>query len=286
MSVPAESLAFVQFIHPGKEHGPGSSSEHRAWNMGPHRRKFMLTNGAYVIDGRPREARVAFWGEWEPPSRVVREYATEGDLPRFVHEPLIEHPESYQGRQNTDPYVFGSWFIYTGCQQHTNKGETETQLRRLKRGSVILFGSCLARSRFVIDTVFVVADFFDHCSGDYRSVLRDAVTDPYWTVTLGPWYQDSKAAGTRSFRLYRGATPEHPIDGMFSFAPCLPDKGSDPRFERPEVQLPHVITPHLTQGKRVTKLSRVEEAVSLWNGVVKQVARRGLALGVRFDAPA
>jgi hypothetical protein len=45
--------------------------------------------------------------------------------------------------------------------------------RTPSRGSVILFGSCLHKSNFVLDTVFVVADHIDHTKRDYRDHLRD-----------------------------------------------------------------------------------------------------------------
>ena len=52
-----------------------------------------------------------------------------------------------------DPFVFGPQFHYTGCMQH--REGRPTQLRHLRAGSVVLFGSCTGRSSFVLDTVFV-----------------------------------------------------------------------------------------------------------------------------------
>lgn len=72
-----------------------------------------------------------------------------------------------------------------------------------------------------------------------------------------------------SFRLYQGATPNDPVEDMFSFVPCVPAEGDfDARFARPEIRLPGVITAHLRPGKKITKLARVEEAPSLWSHVV------------------
>lgn len=282
--MPVEALAFVQFIHPGREHGPDAGGDVKSWNRGPHRRKFLLANGTYLLDGERQQGRIAFWGEWEPPSRVIARYPASGDLPRFVHEPFLERPESFRGLQNTDPYVFGDRFLYTGCQQHTNRGRTETQLRRLTRGSVILFGSCRDLSRFVVDTVFVVAGHVDHSFRDHADVLRAVVDDLYRTVTLGPWY----AEGDRgmSFRLYLGATQDDPVEGMFSFVPCVPAGGDvDPRFPRPEIRLPGPITSHLRQGKRITKLTQVDEVLPLWTEVVRQIERQDLGLATKLDAP-
>lgn len=281
--MPADALAFVQFIHPGHEHAP-DAGDIKSWNRGPHRRKFLLSDGTYLLDSERRAGRVAFWGEWEPPSRVIARYPADGDLPRFVHEPIFEHPESFRGLQNTDPYVFGDRFLYTGCQQHTNRGATETQLRRLTRGSVILFGSCRDLSRFVVDTVFVVADSVDHSFRVHQEVLRDVVADHYRTVTLGPWYAEGGDA--MSFRLYLGATPSDPVEGMFSFVPCVAAESTkDPRFPRPELRLPGSITPHLRQGKKITRLARLQDAATLWRRTVEQLSHQDLALATRVDPP-
>ena len=59
---------------------------------------------------------------------------------------------------------FGERFHYTGCLQHTRLGPT--QLRSLAPGSLVLFGSCRGKSRFAVDTVFVVSDHVDHSARD------------------------------------------------------------------------------------------------------------------------
>lgn len=83
--------------------------------------------------------------------------------------------------------MFGEQFHYTGCLQHTSKGET--QLRHLDPGSLILFGSCKDRARFVLDTVFVVAARrIGHSRQDHRRTLTDAVSSTYWQVTVEFWY--------------------------------------------------------------------------------------------------
>jgi len=102
--------------------------------------------------------------------------------------------------------------------------------------------------------------------------LRGVVADHYWTVTLRPW--QAEGSGATSFRLYLGATPEDPVEGMFSFVPCLPAEGaSDLRFPRSEVQLPGVITSHLRQGKKTTKLAEPHDAATIWSQVAEQVDR-------------
>ncbi|MGC2450497.1 MAG: hypothetical protein WA477_22795, partial [Candidatus Sulfotelmatobacter sp.] len=113
--------------------------------------------------------------------------------PRFIYEPYYIVPKSYSGLQNTDPFVFGQQFHYTGCQQRTTKGAT--QLRCLSKGSVILFGSCEDRSAFVLDTVFVVDRWVDHDRANYRTVLAEAVSQEYKEVTISAWYQEPLVEG-------------------------------------------------------------------------------------------
>jgi hypothetical protein len=111
-----------------------------------------------------------------------------------VKEPLLERPTSFRGLQSTDPYVFGDRFLYTGYQQHTNGGARETQLRRPRRGSVILFGSCRDLARLVVDTVFVVAG---------TSTIRSAITRTScarsWTTNTerSPWAPGMRRATMR-----------------------------------------------------------------------------------------
>ena len=40
----------VQFIHPGGEHRP-DNHDHKDWNAGPHRRKFLISPGRYIAEG-------------------------------------------------------------------------------------------------------------------------------------------------------------------------------------------------------------------------------------------
>jgi hypothetical protein len=133
-------------------------------------------------------------------------------------------------------------------------------------------------------TVFVVAGHVDHSFRDRHDVIRGVVDDEYRAATLGPWYAEGDSE--MSVRLYLGATPVNPVQGMFSFVPCVPVEGDDARFARPEIRLPDVITPHLRQGKKNTKLHRPEEAFSLWTDVRAQVERTDLGLAATLITPA
>lgn len=284
-----EQRCFVQFIHPGGEHGMDRTGL-KGWNRSArHKRKFLKTRGRYLRNTRPgarsRPGEIVFWGEWEPDSEVQEINHREQGGPRFLHSPFYAPPLLDGSEQNTDPFVFGPQFLYTGCQQHV--GDRETQLRRLEPGSLILFGSCRDRSRFALDTVFVVRRHIDHCKGDYRDVLRGKVPDTYRAVTIEPWYAGDVTAD-RSHRLYFGATPNQRVGGMFSFFPCRPHDSGSPGFARPEIKIPNRtdrINPRLIQGKKLTRDLNISELRELWHEVVGQVLREKHSLGVHAVMP-
>lgn len=276
-----EQLCFVQFLHPGGEHGvdvPGL----KHWNRDLHKRKFIRGRGQMIDDeGRPQDAELVLWGEWEPPSRVHAIDQPLSDGPRFLHDPFLPSQAPQEWRQNTDPFVFGDTFHYTGCLQHTKFGPT--QLRYLSRGSVILFGSCVGRSQFALDTVLVVDRYLDHSRGNVEDA-RHAVSPVYAAATLDPWYSES-VPPDRSFRLYFGATFDKPVEEMFSFAPALPANEAPRGFARPTIDLPEAITPTMAQGKRLNKQSDAKHVRRLWACVVAQVRDQGLALGAHVELP-
>ena len=257
------------------------------WNRGPHKRKFIRIRGTYVAqtaDAQIKDAVLGFWGEWEPQSTAMAIAAPLPGGPAWIHEPFYSPPADNSWRQNTDPCVFGG-FRYTCCQQHVKRRPTGMQ--RLESGSMILFGSYVA-DRFVLDTVFVIGKGdragavagVEHDSTTFRR-LRGVVPAAYLDVTLEPWYSEDPA---EPCRLYDGATVDAPIDGMYSFFPCLPWTDGRNGFARPHLDLPGVMTQSQRQGRRV---SVVTERVisSLWAEVGAQVVSQGLQLGVSAEMP-
>jgi hypothetical protein len=117
-------------------------------------------------------------------------------------------------------------------------------------------------------------------------------------VTLAPWYGETPGCkppesnggrntpeSARSFRLYLGATLEDPVDGIFSFFPCLTGDRIDQGFARPAIRIPDVISPKMPQNKRLNPRQSVDDIRPLWNEVVRQVIAQGLALGIHADLP-
>jgi hypothetical protein len=104
-----DRLSFVQFLHPGGEHGWDERTfDGRGvtrWKIaGKHRRKSLREHGGLREGG---DAELVFRGEWEPPSRVSAIDASVPGGPHFVDEPFFPRVPGSGWKQNTDPRVFG-----------------------------------------------------------------------------------------------------------------------------------------------------------------------------------
>ncbi|MBA2359789.1 MAG: hypothetical protein H0V79_02435 [Actinobacteria bacterium] len=280
----ADELAFVQLPHPGREHGPDEpGGAVKRWEHGEHdhKRKFMLVPGAWRerVEAESCVGDVLFWGEWEAASTVRPVGSrTEPGAPSWVHEPFFndasDAPEGVVP-QNTDPFVFGDRFLYTFCKQPGNG-----RLRRLARGSVVVFGSIKDKA-FRIDTVLVVSESVDHTRETYDKDASPRASDVFRATTLDPMYAWH---GTRGGRLYLGATPDEPVNGMFSFFPCVP-ASTRRAFARPRVALPDLINQTFAMQAKTTTFAEPHDLALKWRAVVDQVLAEGLALGVRAELP-
>lgn len=274
--------AIVQFPHPGGEHVP--STDLMPWNVDRHRRKFLRSPGV-VVDGdgqQVQQCEIAFWGEWEAPSRVVRRWPRgPGREPRVLQEPLWHEPKGSAFRQNTDPWVFGDSFRYSNCQQLTPR-HAPSALQRLPVGSLVIFGSGVGGD-FVVDTVFVVGEVVGRWQPFDFPYDVGAAFD---TCTVQALRTCPPAVAGATFTLYRGACPAAPMNGMFSFVPCRRADADDVRFARPAVVLPGVINPASTQAASGAKRLRpTAEVKSAWSSIVEQVLQAGLVLGTAIATP-
>lgn len=279
---------FIQFPHPGQEQAPRDMP----WNTQTHRRKFLIGSGRYLEDGDAvADADLVFWGEWEPPSRVITTWPPSGRMPRAIHRPHWIRPARNTARQNTDPWVWGERMLYSNCRQTSGSPiRTPNSMQRLTRGSVICFGSTLDGA-FCLDTVFVVgsAEPWDPAHGvaaDIDEAFRICTSDPLIARDDESGVALSCATGAL-FTLYRGATVDDPVEGMFSFVPARPADARDRRFARPAVRLSiDRINPANTQSTLGSKSAlRLDEVRDLWDRVRHQVEAEDLLLGVHLRTP-
>jgi hypothetical protein len=284
---------FVQFPHPGAEHR--FAGDEMPWNVGRHGRKFLVAPGRYVAgDDQPHEGEVVFWAEWEPPSRVERHWPDKGDLPRTLHRPYWTRPSRSWPRQNTDPWVFGERMIYSNCKQTTGTPRRPTAMQSLPLGSVICFGST-RRRRFCIDTVFVVAGAQPWTPGRTAGLDVDEAFIVCTAQSLTPKAAGAGRTGCHpgclpdaelELTLYRGATIDNPVHGMYSFVPARPADHPQPRFQRPAVHLPELINPASRQSTRGARRALpIEEVREAWSSLRDQALAQGLVLATYLATP-
>ena len=289
-------IAFVQFIHPGKE---SNSSRRRdscviPWNRSIHRRKFLCQPGWYMDNGQLVHDELTFWGEWEPQSRITRiDNPIKDGGPHVIHRPLLDLDELKRDalkrcRQNTDPFVFHERFLYRCCQQTHATGQT--QLAHLLPGSIVLFGSKV-NDQFAIDTVFVVDDYRDYY--DRKGGINFDPNLKAYAEIVGVGLNGSGCRSKPSqMRLYYGASPKTPYKGMYSFVPCKRLNGNEQGWARPTLTRDDMrdiyddcITDNLQQGRKYCKEATLESNIKAWNHIRKLFADRGYLEGVKFECP-
>ena len=293
----ADKRCFVQFSHPGTEHGPKSGCDWHKSKFG-HRRKFMELHGKWVEgDGTMGSGVMWAWGEWEPESKLIcksNSSPVDCRYPRYLWDPYYVRRDSYKKLHNTDPFIFGKCFLYSNCGQSS---PNKVGLKHMDQGSVIAFGCGKAidsERRWTLDTVLVVRDFVEYDMRKAHTALKDWAPDTFLDVTGGPLADHDEDESTSRtctpasarLRLYRGATPGDPVEGMFSFFPAMPGGGGS-GFPKPFVDLPRkYFNPTNWQApKGLGKERSFDDLSDLWKRLVSQVHDAGLVLGTYAALP-
>jgi len=248
--MPKPRLSIIQFPHSGQEPKLKGASGICPWNIGDHRRKFMKAKGK-IVNGATLSAEtdVFFWGEWEPQSKYSR-IVGNTTRPLYLHEPLAPNTApggvagccassgcnatatntQPQGGKNTDPYVFGHYFIYSNCRQLINGRQRQTAC--LEIGSLILFGSIFSDVNgpcFGLDTVFVVDDYRPYTAATYQIDLKGFYPPIFPNVMLFNNWGNQSGQHT----CYHGATFHNPRNSMYSFVPCKTGAAGAKGFTQP-----------------------------------------------------
>ena len=163
---------FVQFPHPGREHGA-----HQRVATGTNEKG--ATGGSscsLVAIGSMRTiicilricTRGRVGGRIGTHLRIQYEGKRGRTHPRYLWKPFYLPKGTYASLHNTDPFIFGGCFLYSNCYQTNSLG-----LRNLAKGSVIAFGSKVNREpKWALDTVLVVRDSFPYDPLDPRKGLE------------------------------------------------------------------------------------------------------------------
>jgi hypothetical protein len=283
-------LSIVQFTHPGGEHKPDKKNgNHKSWNTGAHRRKFMICQGKYVDNNKLSNGKLMFWGEWEPPSRVERlDNQPDSFFPEWLHTPYLPqslpNSDGYQKSfQNTDPFVFGDCFKYFVCKQFKQKNRKATKLAKLEKGSVILFGATHGKTKenafFQLDTVFVVSDYIEYDISDPNALDIERIGN-YRNVVYKMAFPKPLNYSLK-LRLYFGATYEKPFEGMYSFAPSKVWENNNQGFPRVQLKDTDHLTNNLNTAPRITEPS-IETVKAFWQKIKAFSKEQGCVEGVKF----
>lgn len=254
----------IQFLHPGQYNCKVGAI---AWNCENHKRKLIKNEVSYIKDGVVyKNTNGYFWGEWEPESKCdkVNEYYVH--TLKYPSNIMTNHNRNCNSKcsdkkkcpQNTDPYVFGDYFIYSNCLQ-----PTYTTLQNLEKDDIILFGS-RSDGKFILDTLFVI---------DREFQPNEIVSDCFKKAT----YQFIK---NENLKIYKAKMydPEK-SEKIFSFFPC-----SLSPFDRPIIDLPYIHLP-----KRgiccLHQLHLQLESGIVWNDVVEQIKKNNIYLGISATEP-
>lgn len=313
MAIVKDKLCVVQFMHSGKEilmskckHTPPPSTRADGSLQVPwsreqnHFRRLVRHDGWYVDkSGNYKNGDLAFWTEWESVT-IAKPLGMDKDFfkAHFVHEvqspPTVSgtaycgrNPNGIFGCQNTDPCVFGDTFKYSNCHQST-RGD----LRRMKPGSLVVFGSYKKDKQrnkevFCLDTVFVVGD-----------IAVDYSTNNIEIVHCPGWYKDltlRRLPSGRDYTYYCGVTCRGKVNlanALFSFTPAkICDGGCVPRercvlddIRSLNSQLNTSVFNNWRRGF-YPKEAVQQEIQDVWSKIVDQVLKKGFVLGVRFDWP-
>ena len=275
------------------------------------------SNGKY----KPNEGDLLFWGEMEYPThyeKIDYNAVIDNGYPHYIHTPIeqrkkyIENCNSdslyklygtlfddgniriYEpkiGLQNTDPYVFGDAFYYSCCKQR--KCNKSTKLQELECGDIIIFYSYKGcSSEFVcrVDTVFVIGKKIGKYKKNEYAAIRESISDLYFQNIILPIFygNGSSVDNEGGFTLYKSATFESPVNGMFSYFPCKPYKENDccgfPRYEIKNGELSNEIILKSKQGFAINSVDD-ETAKKIWNNLTESILADGYRLGVKAYEP-
>ena len=280
----------IQFTHPGPEHSPDQKrGNHKSWNKGKHKRKFLLSKGDFVVNNELKNGDLIFWGEWEPPS-MVDEIASRPTKfhPKWLHKPYLpkEMPnigEDNISYQNTDPCVFGENFTYFVCKQFKPKSKSRTSLAKLEAGSMVLFGSTANQNKpnafFQLDTVFVVAKYMEYDLSDPHAFALDGKYHDFEFKMGFPKPVDYSI----KLRLYEGATFQNPVHGMYSFSPAkIWNHNNREGFVRIPLKDMEYITNNLNAAPKISNVS-MDQVTEFWNKIVGISRMSGCVEGIRFN---
>ena len=247
-----------------------------AWNTGEHRRKFRVAPGHWLdSDQGTGKAELVFWGEWEPPSRVERSCPPRAGCLERSTVPLLGGATRQRVSAEHHPWVFGDRMIYSVCKTDRRATEAPSDLHAAADARVgdLLW---LDHQRGVLRRHRVRRRLGGTLG--FRPTSLSSISTRHSRRCTGRSVASREGDAHRSLTLYRGATADEPVEGMFSFVPARRADLDDPRFLRPPVES-KFINPASQQSPRGSKCALPMETLrGTWDGLREQILDAGLLL--------
>ena len=173
---------------------------------------------------RPAPARLVAWGEWEPPSQVVRRWPARRPVcPGRLHRPYWIEPARRRTTSEHRSLDLGRPDDLQQLQADRRPAaRCAPRCRTCRTGSVICFGSTID-GQFCVDTLLVIAAANRGCRPKRHACSVNAA---FKTCTGGS-ITASRTDAHADLTLYRGATLDRPVHGMYSFVPAHPADDGD-----------------------------------------------------------
>jgi uncharacterized protein YciU (UPF0263 family) len=172
--------------------------------------------------------------------------------------------------QNTDPFIFGDTFFYTICKK--------AQLKNLKPGDVILFGSEFGKrgfEKFYLDTLFVV-DKELSITNDSQLFNRIFIESTLNRLGLS-------SNSDNPTKIHSGVKFSLKQLQFYSFTPSkIASAGS---FGRPIIDtLKYGLQkPGARTGAKSRQINNDENIQAIWNNIARDVIGQDFVLGTHFN---
>jgi hypothetical protein len=289
----------IQFLHPNTEAEPIHPNDKIIpWNNNKtHRRKYLVSTGKYLDNNYQLvKNELAFWGEWEAQSEIIKINKSKSGAPNYFNFPFLD-PSVPEKTHTTDPYVFGNNFKYFICRQSKN----HHILKNLEPGSIILFGSCI-NFKFCLDTLFVVSkNWFNYNTSNIETHFPKNKRGRFYHTCMDPIFgsaqyntnvdeeDNCRINKGETFVCYDGVNFEEKenYNGMYSFVPSKIYNNENPNtsiFVQPVINLDKIINHEQTMGIKSEDESD-QEIKEFWNKIIEQIKNNNLLQGVYFNSP-
>ena len=154
--------------------------------------------------------------------------------------------------------------------------------------SFILSSIIVSAQDIMVDTVFVVSEAIPYHTkklSELKKHFKDNEDyQKFHDLSLKGLVCGNKSCSGEDLVLYKGATFDNPVDGMYSFSPCQLASSNPLGFER--IKISQADFPELNPRHcRSIKVLKNEQSQHVWKVLHDRTIASNLSCGVHFDWP-